>query len=1050
MTTTLRPFTFDRGIYFHRPPTYDESVRTLFRGAGWIWHPKQPNDCCARRQGTACKACELEKFGVWFTTDASRAVLLIEHATAPARAALQGFLTTLEESTAASAEIDIPVPVGMVPYPYQKAGVAFMLRRDRSLLADQMGLGKQQPVDTPVLTPSGWVPIGSLKVGDAVVGSNGKSTAVTGVFPQGVMPNYRVTFSDGSSTEAGAEHLWAFDHRVGGKRWERIVLTTAQLAGKEPVVRKHPNGRTTTLDVAKTPLYLPMLSSPVEYATATADLPIPPYTMGQLIANGHLSGNSTVLTPNPDDVRHILDKLSGENIRVGAHRQYGSSVHIGLPGLRAQIRALGIDVRSADKFIPAPYMTAKPSERVALLHGLMDGDGSISATRNKVTYHTTSQRLASDVRALVESIGGIASVRMYERAHQDKPAEYQVRIRLPAGIAPFSTPRKLDRFSPGTHAHPCRTLVSVTPSRVVDSVCIAVDAPDRLYVTEHCILTHNTSQAIMFLNVRQDVSRVLIVAPKTLGANWEREIHRWLVRDTFRVYVGEIPSTIDVPESRTLVSIVGVEQCRDSEVQASAARFLRSGTSCLIGDEMHRTKNARARQTRAILGDVREPDPAKQGGIQSHAKYVLLLTGTPIVNGRPIEMWPLLRTCDPTTWTSWRTFYRRYCGGSPTGAAYLEELATKARSSCMIRRLKRDVLPDLPPKTRQVVPIINDEIAELVRQEQLLLKGVVPNVPGAEEEAAYLDNLKSLRDIGPVDITEMSALRKQLAVAKVPLVAEFAEETLESADKVAIYAHHQDVIRDLERRLAAFNPAVISGTTPHDKRMAAVDLFQSDPSCRVFIGSIQAAGVGITLTASNIAIFAELDWTPGVVEQAEDRHHRIGQKDTVSVIHLVADESLDARMALRLIEKQRLNDAATRGRDLAGVPAAQGEADPDMPDVAKVTSKVREALERAPNNAVPELPMPMISDEDKRRVRDIARQLLSVCDGARQQDMSGYSKFDRAFGEKVAQSADMSDRMAVAGARMLQRYHRQIGSASADLMRRIAAVQLPAQQRTST
>ena len=701
MTTTLRPFTFDRGIYFHRPPTYDESVRTLFRGAGWIWHPKQPNDCCARRQGTACKACELEKFGVWFTTDASRAVLLIEHATAPARAALQGFLTTLEESTAASAEIDIPVPVGMVPYPYQKAGVAFMLRRDRSLLADQMGLGK-------------------------------------------------------------------------------------------------------------------------------------------------------------------------------------------------------------------------------------------------------------------------------------------------------------------------------------------------------------SPQAIMFLNVRQDVSRVLIVAPKTLGANWEREIHRRLVRDTFRVYVGEIPSTIDVPESRTLVSIVGVEQCRDSEVQASAARFLRSGTSCLIGDEMHRTKNARAQQTRAILGDVREPDPAKQGGIQSHAKYVLLLTGTPIVNGRPIEMWPLLRTCDPTTWTSWRTFYRRYCGGSPTGAAYLEELATKARSSCMIRRLKRDVLPDLPPKTRQVVPIINDEIAELVRQEQLLLKGVVPNVPGAEEEAAYLDNLKSLRDIGPVDITEMSALRKQLAVAKVPLVAEFAEETLESADKVAIYAHHQDVIRDLERRLAAFNPAMISGTTPHDKRMAAVDLFQSDPSCRVFIGSIQAAGVGITLTASNIAIFAELDWTPGVVEQAEDRHHRIGQKDTVSVIHLVADESLDARMALRLIEKQRLNDAATRGRDLAGVPAAQGEADPDMPDVAKVTSKVREALERAPNNAVPELPMPMISDEDKRRVRDIARQLLSVCDGARQQDMSGYSKFDRAFGEKVAQSADMSDRMAVAGARMLQRYHRQIGSASADLMRRIAAVQLPAQQRTST
>jgi SWI/SNF-related matrix-associated actin-dependent regulator 1 of chromatin subfamily A len=159
---------------------------------------------------------------------------------------------------------------------------------------------------------------------------------------------------------------------------------------------------------------------------------------------------------------------------------------------------------------------------------------------------------------------------------------------------------------------------------------------------------------------------------------------------------------------------------------------------------------------------------------------------------------------------------------------------------------------------------------------------------------------------------ELAKLRQDTALAKVPLVVDHIKNVLEDSGKLVVFAHHRAVIRELAE---PFGDSVVTLTGADDitSRQASVDRFQTDDTCRIFIGSITAAGFGLTLTASAHVIFAELDWVPAHMTQAEDRTHRIGQKDSVLVQHLVLQDSLDARMVGTLIKKQRVIDKVVDG-----------------------------------------------------------------------------------------------------------------------------------------
>lgn len=437
-----------------------------------------------------------------------------------------------------------------------------------------------------------------------------------------------------------------------------------------------------------------------------------------------------------------------------------------------------------------------------------------------------------------------------------------------------------------------------------------------------------TIQAIGLANLHSDIQRVLVICPATLRLNWAREWKKWdvhgrtvgvvmggqLRKATTRQYAAD-GITLREGFVSTGVVVVNYDILRKHLDDIHSIDW-----DLLIVDECHYLKNPKAQRTRNVLGKWSKDEEKRIPAIE--AKRRVMLTGTAIQN-RPIELWPVAHSLDHTVFPKFMRFAHRYCaahetrfGWDFTGLSNLEELGRLIRESFFIRRLKKDVLKDLPPKVRQVLALPANGLHDLVQQETVLydmtntevarIKAELETLKEGTEE--YNAAVARLREAEKVLFTEMSAVRHEVALAKVPKVVDHIVGVLDNVDKVVVFAHHTDVVETIVNNLTAFNPVVITGKTPAHVRQENVDRFQNDPDCRVFVGNIQAAGTGITLTAASTVVFAELDWVPGNLTQAEDRCHRIGTTDTVLVQHIVLDGSLDARMAKIVVDKQVVID----------------------------------------------------------------------------------------------------------------------------------------------
>lgn len=351
------------------------------------------------------------------------------------------------------------------------------------------------------------------------------------------------------------------------------------------------------------------------------------------------------------------------------------------------------------------------------------------------------------------------------------------------------------------------------------------------------------------------------------------------------------------------------------------------GLSTLVLDEIHYCKNGKAKRTKAVRR------------LAKRFARAIGMTGTPIVN-RPAELLPqldILGVIEELFGTGWN-FLQRYTnaqrtqfGWDFTGASNLDELQERLRSRVMVRRRKEDVLTELPAKRRQIVELeIGDtKVQRLVdherdtyrkhEEEVTRHRAAVAAARERGEDASYRAAVERLREAEGLAFSEIAAARYEVAMSKVPSVTEYLATALESGEKIVCFAHHKDVVTALEEAFAGHS-VTISGKTAPDRRQAAVDRFQNDESVRLFIGNIAAAGVGLTLTASSHVVFAELDWTPAAMTQAEDRSHRYGQQDRVLITHLVWDGSLDATMARTLVGKQRVAEQA-----MDKLPADDGE-----------------------------------------------------------------------------------------------------------------------------
>jgi len=329
----------------------------------------------------------------------------------------------------------------------------------------------------------------------------------------------------------------------------------------------------------------------------------------------------------------------------------------------------------------------------------------------------------------------------------------------------------------------------------------------------------------------------------------------------------------------------------------------------ILVSNCHYLKNAKAQRTREVFGRPKRGDQDRIEPIRAARR--LFLSGTPILN-RPVELWPILRACG---WKDWLQYVKRYCaayrgrfGWDVSGASNLDELQDRLRTELMVRRLKADVLTELPPKQRQIIEVSANGADRQVQAELNLIRRISPTVA----EDGFLEAVSRLqqRDFGAFG--ELSRLRHETALAKVRAVVEHIADCIESSPKIILFGHHKDALGQIRKGLtnAGITSVLLTGDMGQDDRQRSVDRFQHDPDAQVFCGTIGAAGVGITLTAANHVVFAELDWVPGNMSQAEDRCHRIGQRNSVLVQHLVFEGSLDAMIAQTLVRKQQIIEQA--------------------------------------------------------------------------------------------------------------------------------------------
>lgn len=404
---------------------------------------------------------------------------------------------------------------------------------------------------------------------------------------------------------------------------------------------------------------------------------------------------------------------------------------------------------------------------------------------------------------------------------------------------------------------------------------------------------------------------VLIICPATLRLNWEKEWRGWTTTKLMPRIVRE----------RMPYSTQGFALIMSYERAAILAPHLRERPfGLIICDEAHSLKNPSTKRVKALLG-------SRKKGHEKHplpAHRWVMLTGTPIVN-RPEELFPMLTVLDPKGMGRSKTdFFQRYVNVDwqkvtpdypveRIKSDMLAELHTALRSSVMIRRLKADVLQELPAKRRLIIPV--EAGASVIAAEQAALRAVREALQAAQGEArglSYGDAVRRLTAAKHMAMVEISRARHATAVAKIPAVIEHVWAMLGETEKCVLFAHHHDVIDALKDE---FGPAavVLDGRVKEHDRQLAVDRFQTDRRVSLFIGSIRSAGQGLTLTAASHAIFAELDWTPAALSQSEDRLHRIGQTQSVVIHHLVADGSIDAKMAKILIDKQAIISQAIDG-----------------------------------------------------------------------------------------------------------------------------------------
>lgn len=503
-------------------------------------------------------------------------------------------------------------------------------------------------------------------------------------------------------------------------------------------------------------------------------------------------------------------------------------------------------------------------------------------------------------------------------------------------------------------------------------------------------------------------SAALVICPAALKYNWREEAAKW--RPDFRVTILKGRNSFKFPDNGEIVI---------TNYDILPATFEKQSEFILICDEIHSCKNYVTKRHKAVKE------------LSKIADKVIGMTGTPLTN-KPFDLYGVLcsLSLDKTVFGSWNNFMRQFGGYKNQFGGYEfsgpSKLVPELLRRIMLRRLRDDVLPDLPKKSYTTL-VCNGMTTELVKK-----------LDDMYEE--YKDFME-VEELPPFEA--FAGLRAELACSRIPSMLEIVESHEEEEIPLVVFSAHREPIIELGKREGW---EIITGDTPSAKRQEIVNKFQSG-SLRGVALTIQAGGVGLTLTHAWKVIFVDLDWTPSWNQQAEDRLCRIGQTKPVEIVRLVSDHVLDKHILKLLTNKINLFEKSIDHKiklDKALVPNAIHETEEEFQarmahvlnemERTSSESKKKEAIQKVEVMKQREIRklsqggvvFPEFSEELMSNMKKALDHMLSVCDGAFLRDGEGFNKPD-AFLSRFLFTAGFDQQIVKETLYlMLRRYSRQL------------------------
>ena len=779
---------------------------------------------------------------------------------------------------------------------YQKATKQFMIDHPKCAVFLPMGLGKDQPLDALVLTPSGFRTMGEMTIGTEVIVPSGGTALVDGVFPQGVRPVYELTLDDGRTVRAGKDHLWTVSNA-----WQRhegyppVVKNTLELL--EDLTMKNGDSK----------WYIEAIAEPDLGQWSSS---LDPYLIGVLLGDGSLS-QSVPMVSTPD--QEILDDVA-RMLPAGVTPKWAANYDYRLTSPRGQRNALTDELRrlgimgklSVEKSIPQQLLHVSADDRLALLQGLLDTDGH--ALKTGFDLVLGSEQLLDDARWLVHSLGGRAT-KMTKVVNGKE--YFRLYGRLPQHLSPFRLSRKAAVYGTGIRTRYPTVHLAIRSIEYVGeehTQCISVDHPDHEYVTDQFVRTHNTLVTLSALADIQPSGHILVIAPLNIvRSTWIDEIEKW----GFPV---RTKSLIVNERGNKLSRKKRLERYAEIATDPPTMYFINQD---LVDDLIQNmpTQSVNGRKTfvwpfgTVIIDEsqgLKSPSSKRFKALKRVAPAttrIIEMTGTPTPNGL-LDLWSQIYLLDEglalgRTFTQYRERYFRptqYVNNRPVKWELLPgaEKEIYQRISHLVMSIENTALT-LPPLT------VNDVRVHLADKEQELYEEM-------KRELVLTFTDKSSGSQEHVTAPNAGVLAARLI--------QIASGTIYTGPNHKHEVIHNQKIEHCDYILRnTTSPTIIAYRFVSDREQLLKQLRDRGHDVQVFDGSREmikqwnerkiqvmllqpaSAGHGLNLQQGGSSmIWYTLPWSLEHYAQTNARLHRQGQKDPVVIHRLITQKTFDTRL----------------------------------------------------------------------------------------------------------------------------------------------------------